>query len=956
VILALILSLSLPQIVVAADHPESISLAPHTPAGFSAEVPRSLNERDAVLTFTYDSEDAAHLPQNLTLDVGSDGAAEWMFPGTLGMQTSFESGVRPVVSPGAGMSFYLPQNSTVAHGEIAVEGVPENGTTVRTVRALVLEPHSSRNLTAGHLPEGASPSEAYVEAVNLSAASHTALVQQGLHNQDADADGLLQSVYIPSDAWLHGLALPMDVYSAGTLTVRVYRGTPWGLPYGEVLTAVSRWIPETAHRIEADLTFPDAVHVSRGEVIVLTVNFTGMARCLFYSSGSNGMSPLNTPSTWLSRTSSGPEYGSDLSFTLHALECRGAGDAASLRVDGRSLESSLMLPEPLVLDGTWHLQIANTGGELMVVTLKCILGYSLFPENISLTLDGTDLALDSGTAHFNVSSERCDKTDLYGNSYTAHTVRVHFVHGKVAVSLEVHYSLVLTLTVHGITSYYPGTDFTFLSDTECTLRIISLDMPGSDLPVYRGAVFTVDEEGSTSLNLSSVFYNSDRYSVISWAPPEMAVELSGRTLVADLTGYDNYTGPAHVLVRACSSGGCTLQRIVFDVVDSPDAPVLLDVQRTAYSGSTYTAPVAAVDGDGDSPSLRLLSGPDGMRLEGEHLVWLPEPGDVGWHTVALMATDGQLSVYRSFTLVCWDASYTTTVVRTRVGEHLFLPRPQVAGAERVEFSEMPEGAVASEDGIHWRPDTSGKYIIAYRASRMGEALEGRYIVTVSERDSPCLSIIHWHLDGSALYAEGSVHPEGADVSLLVDGVRYSTTPAYGAFTAYVELRPGKHTVVAVSGDVRSQEITVEVPEPHEEHPLMALAGTVSVLPVLGIAGTAAAARPRRSCAFLIHSRRRLMSYSSKLDVDHDELLGLAKACLRMDPVPRRIKLQGLTMLVEGRGALHLVVFVRGGARTARVRMRAVLRALDSEELERWRGGYWEVEHLHQVLDAFSGGR
>ncbi|RLF26818.1 MAG: hypothetical protein DRN14_06270 [Thermoplasmata archaeon] len=62
------------------------------------------------------------------------------------------------------------------------------------------------------------------------------------------------------------------------------------------------------------------------------------------------------------------------------------------------------------------------------------------------------------------------------------------------------------------------------------------------------------------------------------------------------------------------------------------------------------------------------------------------------------------------------------------------------------------------------------------------------------------------------------------------------------------------------------------------------------------------------------------------------------------------------MLVEGRGALHLVVFVRGGARTARVRMRAVLRALDSEELERWRGGYWEVEHLHQVLDAFSGGR
>lgn len=71
--------------------------------------------------------------------------------------------------------------------------------------------------------------------------------------------------------------------------------------------------------------------------------------------------------------------------------------------------------------------------------------------------------------------------------------------------------------------------------------------------------------------------------------------------------------------------------------------MIADLSKAFEFGTEYTVTLDVSDPDGDSITLLLLEKPGGMTLEGTVIQWKPEYGNVGIHTVKVVADDGRLA-------------------------------------------------------------------------------------------------------------------------------------------------------------------------------------------------------------------------------------------------------------------------------------------------------------------------
>ncbi len=339
---------------------------------------------------------------------------------------------------------------------------------------------------------------------------------------------------------------------------------------------------------------------------------------------------------------------------------------------------------------------------------------------------------------------------LAGDDYT---VRIH------AVSSEYDEVKHLDFNVETIPSVSVTPDRYEVNEGE-TLRIpriVAADQDGDDLTVsIVQRIGCIDNVPWFDVCLDRPFLDDDLeitrsggvVTSITYTPEYDEVEhpRRERTLTLVLRAFDgeNYSSE---------------EQITIDVHDVNQIPVITsEAVTTAREDSLYEYTILAVDADAeDDLTFIVVSGPAGMELLDNTLVWTPDYEQAGEHSVVIKVSDGIDSVQQEFTVAVENTNRDPAITFIpnkviRVGEVLkFTIISFDPDAENLTLSSsiLPQGAslipipqaagsVERRGLFHWIPEAGqeGTYPILVRVSDpAGAAAAQLFLIKVREAET-----------------------------------------------------------------------------------------------------------------------------------------------------------------------------------------------------------------------------
>ncbi|MDD9953411.1 MAG: Ig-like domain-containing protein [Candidatus Woesearchaeota archaeon] len=213
---------------------------------------------------------------------------------------------------------------------------------------------------------------------------------------------------------------------------------------------------------------------------------------------------------------------------------------------------------------------------------------------------------------------------------------------------------------------------------------------------------------------------------VEWTYSLVAEDLDGDPISISFTGPTNMTlvdsllswtpGPydvgEHVVNVTLSDGVLeTSQTFLLTVQNIPDMPIILSTPPVnATEDVEYAYTIAAIDYD-DDPLTVSVSGPTGMHVVGDTVVWVPENGAVGVHNITVNVSDGVLVATQQYALHVQNVNDPPIVpvrvempVLEQVALYQFLPVDPDGDALTMALVSGPAGLTISETGfIRYQP-------------------------------------------------------------------------------------------------------------------------------------------------------------------------------------------------------------------------------------------------------------
>ncbi|MBE9013640.1 hypothetical protein IQ250_25975 [Pseudanabaenaceae cyanobacterium LEGE 13415] len=195
------------------------------------------------------------------------------------------------------------------------------------------------------------------------------------------------------------------------------------------------------------------------------------------------------------------------------------------------------------------------------------------------------------------------------------------------------------------------------------------------------------------------------------------------------------TQPWQVTVKVSDGkGGETYQQLSWVVAPEQvnRVPSITSQPRnSAQIGSTYLYEIQGADLDGDRLTYTLVSGPQGMTLQGQTLSWSPTASQTGSHSVVVRVSDGRLTDEQTWTIRASNTVVNYAPMITSVPTQLVtnVNKPYIYNltandkdndAVFWQLEQSPKGMlIDSQTGaLRWQPTESqiGLHSVSVRAS------------------------------------------------------------------------------------------------------------------------------------------------------------------------------------------------------------------------------------------------
>jgi subtilisin family serine protease len=223
----------------------------------------------------------------------------------------------------------------------------------------------------------------------------------------------------------------------------------------------------------------------------------------------------------------------------------------------------------------------------------------------------------------------------------------------------------LTLNKNGKCKYVPfenynGKDsFSFRasdSDSDGNLGVVTLEItPKNEAPQVMEATFALEEDGKLPIKLIASDPDGDSLTFSVIRQPENG-SISGSGPSYKYTPKANYHGSDFFLVTA-TDGTLTSKaaKISLNVTGKNDAPSFVSTLKAlsvGYRETPYRMKLEVSDPDSDHLSIQVKQQPRQGRcfIEGNELLYLPDPGFTGMEEIKLEVNDGELSAETFLTL------------------------------------------------------------------------------------------------------------------------------------------------------------------------------------------------------------------------------------------------------------------------------------------------------------------
>lgn len=232
-------------------------------------------------------------------------------------------------------------------------------------------------------------------------------------------------------------------------------------------------------------------------------------------------------------------------------------------------------------------------------------------------------------------------------------------------------------------------------------------------PIFTGVIPEQAKENSPlsfELSASDADKQALSYSLKS-APTGM--NIVGNTVT--WTPNFNQAGE-HIVIFAVNDSETTVTQTKTIMVENTNrAPVFTAAPTSVQETQTYTYNIDATDPDGDTVTVSVIEKPDTISFSDNQLSWTTDYKSAGKYSIALLATDGDLSTEQRFTLVVDNLNRLpkiTSKPNTTAYETLSYEYPLSASdadEETLTFSlqSAPKGMeVVDNSTISWTPKYS----------------------------------------------------------------------------------------------------------------------------------------------------------------------------------------------------------------------------------------------------------